>query len=320
MRMFVRFLIALACAAVLPAMAAAQSWPQRAVHFIVPVGAGSAVDITARLVAGRLSEIWGQPVVVENRPGGDTMVALTAFIRANDDHLLYFTPTGTFVMHPYLYDTLPYNAETDFQPIARVSNTIVGVFVPTSLNMPSLQALVAMVRAQPGKLNWTGSNNIADFVTAGYLKSEKLDMVQVPYRDVTAGVADVAAGRIQAGFMAYASARPMVDAGTVKILAVVTHARAAALPDTPTAIEAGSPGLTIEGLVGLFGPKSMSAQTRDKIAADVKKIIGDPAIATQLTASAQIVNFGGPAEFAAAIAEQRKTAAGVAALGVKALK
>ena len=115
----------------IPAMpSAAQTWPQRTVKFVLPLGAGSGVDIGARLFADRLSIRWGQPVVVENRPGGDALVAIGAFVGAHDDHVLLYSPSGSFTAHAYLHDNLPYKP-SDLLPIARVSNTVIAIAVPT---------------------------------------------------------------------------------------------------------------------------------------------------------------------------------------------
>src|SRR5476651_255806 len=113
----------------LPTSVQAQSWPQRTVKFIVPLGPGSGVDIGARLFADRLSKKWGQSVVVENQPGGDGIVAITTFLNANDNHVLLMAPASSFTAHPYQHDKLPYNPN-DMIPVARVSNTIVAYSVP----------------------------------------------------------------------------------------------------------------------------------------------------------------------------------------------
>ena len=130
------------------APSAAQPWPQRTVKFIVPLGPGSGVDIGARLFADRLTARWGQPVVVENRPGGDGIVAINAFVSGRDDHTLLCTPTSSFTAHPYLHDNLPYKAG-DLLPIARVSSTLITIAVPASLNVATLAELMAMARSLP---------------------------------------------------------------------------------------------------------------------------------------------------------------------------
>jgi tripartite-type tricarboxylate transporter receptor subunit TctC len=117
-----------------------QSWPQRPVKFIVPFGPGAGADIGARLLAERLPARWGKPLVIENRPGGDGLVAIQAFLSAGDDHTLLFTPSGNFTVHPYQYDKLPYTP-ADLVPIARVSNTILAVGVPESMKVVTEQHL-----------------------------------------------------------------------------------------------------------------------------------------------------------------------------------
>jgi tripartite-type tricarboxylate transporter receptor subunit TctC len=127
-----------------------QAWPTRPVKFILTLGPGSGADIGARLFADRLGQRWGQPVVVENRPGGDGIVAINSFVTAHDDHQLLFSPTSSFTAHPFLHDHLPYKP-ADLLPIARVSNTIISISVPASLNVNSMKELIARARAQPGK-------------------------------------------------------------------------------------------------------------------------------------------------------------------------
>src|SRR5262249_10107188 len=153
---------ALGCAAaLLPLSAAAQAWPQRPVRFLVTLGPGAGVDIGTRLFADRLSARWGQPVGVENRPGGDGIGAIGGFVSAHDAHVLLAAPTSSFTAHPYLHDNLPYKP-SDLLPIARVSNTIITIAVPASLNVTSLVELAALARAQPGKLNWVGTTGALD--------------------------------------------------------------------------------------------------------------------------------------------------------------
>ncbi len=292
---------------------AAESWPSRPVRFIVTLGAGSGVDIGARLFADRLSARWGQPVVVENRPGGDGMVAITAFLAAHDDHVLLVTPVAAFTAHPYFHDKLPYDPK-DLIPIARMSNTVIAVSVPTSLNVNSLKELEALARAKPGQLNWTTATGTTDFVFAGFLHSVGLTMAKVPYKNPVTAVNDLAEGRIQVYMPAYAIVRPQVLAGKVKVLAVTNHERAPALRDIPTALEAGYPSLEFDGLVGLFGPPGIADAVRAKIADDIRAVAKDSAIVQKLTATAQTVSPGNTAEFAASIEQQRKQVAEVAKL------
>jgi tripartite-type tricarboxylate transporter receptor subunit TctC len=214
--------------------AAAQTWPQRSVKFIIPLGPGSGVDISARLIADKLSQKWGKPVVVENKPGGDAIVAISAFTGANDDHTLLMAPTSTFTAHPFLHEKLPYDMK-DLLPIARVSNTVVAVGVPTSLGVSSVNELIARAKAEPGKLNMAAATGANDFVVTGFLKQASADITRVPYRDVVQAVNDLAEGRIQLYVAAYAIMRPQVQAGKVKIIALTNNERAPMLADVPTA-------------------------------------------------------------------------------------
>jgi len=293
----------------------AQTWPQRTVKFIVTLGAGSGVDMGTRLIADRLSKRWGQPVVVENRPGGDGLVAIGAFVGANDDHVLLAAPSGSFTAHPFIYKSLPYKP-ADLLPIARVSNTIVVVAAPASLEAKSLAELVAMARAQPGKLNWAGTTGSNEFLFAAFLKDAGLLMSKVPYRNLVEAANDLAIGRIQVNATAFAIVRPQLQAGKVKLLAVTNTARAAIIPDVPTVTEAGYPDLTLDGLVGFFGPPNMPERIRDSIAADVREAM-DAVVEERLNLTGQVPNFGGPADFAAAIEQQRaRIAAAAKDLGI----
>ena len=294
----------------------AQTWPQRPVKFLVTLGPGSGIDIGTRLLADQLSKRWGQPVVVENRPGGDGLVAISAMAAAHDDHVLLASPTSSFTAHPFVYKNVPYKPE-DLQPIARVSNTIIVIAVPADLPVQSLAELVALARAQPGKLNWAGTTGAIDFLVAAFLRKAGLSLSKVPYRNQVEAANDLAAGRIQFNETAYAIVRPQLQAGKVKLLVVTNGVRAPVLPDVPTATEAGYPDLALDGLVGFFGPPGMPLPLREQIAADVEQVGADPAIATRLNDTGQLPNFGGPAEFHAAIEQQRaRVAAAAKELGI----
>jgi len=297
---------------------AAQTWPQRTVKFLVPLGPGSGVDIGARLLGDRLSTRWDQPVVVENRPGGDGIVAISAFVGAHDDHVLLATPTSSFTAHPYLHENLPYRP-SDLLPIARVSNTVITIAVPVSLNIGSLADLVALTRDHPGKLNWAGVTGALDFLFAGFLKRQNLTMTKVPYRNPVEAANDLAEGRVQMYMAALAIVRTQLQTGKIKLLAVTNSVRAPAAPDVPTVKEAGYPELTFDGLVGFFGPSGMPNELRERIAADIRAVVeADPLIGDRLAATGQILNVGGPAEFAQATEGQREKIAAIANdLGIK---
>src|SRR6478752_7464622 len=309
--------VMLAVAPLAHAQPSGQSWPQRPVRFIIPLGAGSGVDITARLLADKLAAKWGQPVVVENRPGGDAFLAITAVLNAHDDHVLLFAPASTFTAHPLLHDKLPYDPK-DLMPIARVTNTLIALGVPADLNVSTVKELAARIKSEPGKLNYASVTGANDLLFAAFLKTEKLDMAKVPYKDAVQAINDLAEGRIHAFVGAYAIMRPRVQAGKVKVIALTNRQHAKALNDIPTAAEAGFKSLEFDGLVGLLGPREVAPAVRDRIAADIRQVVSDPDVETKLAATGQVVNPGTPAEFTEALEDQLKTVRQIGeTLGIK---
>jgi tripartite-type tricarboxylate transporter receptor subunit TctC len=289
-----------------------RGWPQRTVKLIVPLGPGSGVDVTGRLLAEKLQKRWGQPVVIENRPGGDGIPAITAFVGAHDDHVLLYAPTGNFTVHPYQRANLPYDARRDLMPIARVTNTILAVGVSASLDVSSLADLVTHAQVEPGRLNAAVVPGITELVFDGFVKGAGLNIVKVPYRDVVQAATDLGQNRIQVMMGALAILRPHVEANRVRLLAVNGRERTALAPAVPTAAEAGYRALQLEGLVGLFGPRGMDLELRERIAADVMAALDDSDIAARLIESAQVVNPGGPAALEAAVQEQTEQVARIA--------
>jgi tripartite-type tricarboxylate transporter receptor subunit TctC len=295
---------------------AAADWPTRPVRLILTLGAGSGTDIGARLLADRLTQRWGQPVIVDNRPGGDGLVAINAFVSAHDDHVLLCAPSSSFTAHPFLHENLPYKP-SDLVPITRISNTLIAISVPATMNVASFGDLIALARAQPGKLDWAGVTGAHEFVFGGWLKRSGLNMVEVPYRNPVDAANDLAENRVQVYSSALAIVRPQLEAGKIKLLAMANTVRAPSQPNVPTVAEAGYPELALDGLVGLFGPSGMPLELRQRITADVRAV-ADSTVADRLSITGQIMNIGGPEEFGTSIDEQRaKVAAFAADLGIK---
>jgi tripartite-type tricarboxylate transporter receptor subunit TctC len=297
--------------AIAQAQAQAPAWPTRAVKFIVPFGPGAGADIGARLFSEKLAARCGQPVVVENRPGGNSLVAINAFLGANDDHILLFGPSGAFTVHPFIYSKLPYDPK-DLVPIVRVSNTILAAAVKADAPYSNVKQFTEAARKEPGKFSSGLVPGITEFTFWGYTHHEKLNIVQAPYRDINQAPVDLGEGRIQVVMASIAVVQPQWKAGRIKLIVVNNKTRAAAAPDIPTAREQGFPSLEVEGLVGLFGLKSMSEALKDKIAADFRAAAADGAIANRLKDTGQSFNISGPKDFAAAIAEQSANVAAVA--------
>jgi len=320
LRIMIFLVIGLAATVDSMAVASAQPYPQRAVKFILPFGPAAGVDITARLLAEKLAARWDKPVVIENRPGGDGLVAINAFTSANDDHTLLFVPASTFTAHPYAHEKLAYNAERDLLPIVNVTTIVIALSSPESLNVKSLGEFIALARAKPNTLNVAAAAGNSDLILSAFTKAQALPVTRVPYRDIQQAPNDLAEARIHLLMSSYATMLPLVQAGKLRVLAVTSRKRVGIAADVPTVAETGYPYLGLDSLIGIYGPRGMSNTLRENIAADVRAVVAaDPTIASRLAATGQVIDIRGPAEFAAGIKEIRDQLASIAqALGIKA--
>ena len=314
--------LAIAClllaASVAPTASASEAWPQRPVRLVVPFGAGSATDITARLFAERLAKRWGQPVVVENRPGSDSIVAVSGFVTNRDDHTLLYSAPNPITVNPVMYSKLPYDPEGDLVPISMGSEIFITVAVPESLAVNALPDLLAYAHRQPDQFNWASTPGVVYFMFAGFLHNAGIKVAPVPYRDFVQATNDLAEGRIQTTVTSIATVRPQTEAGKAKLIAVTNSERAPAAPNVPTAAQQGHPELTFGAFGGFFGSRDLPAALRDRIAGDIRAAGADSAIAEKLAPAGIAVRTSTPAEFAAAIADEKAKVAAVAkAVGTK---
>jgi tripartite-type tricarboxylate transporter receptor subunit TctC len=303
------FVLTLAAAWVSPLQA--QSWPQRPVRLIVPIGPGSSTDIIARIYADRLAERWKQPVVVENRPGADGLIGTGAFVAAHDDHTLLFSFAAPVSVLPYLHARLSYDPARDLVPISLAVDTFGTITAHASLEIGSLKEMAALARAQPGKFNYFGGQGAFPYLFAGFAKSQNLDLVQLAYREFNLGLQDHRQGRTHFLAATLTSALPVVQAGDAKFLAVTNSKRSPMIPDVPTAAEQGYPELAFEGLMGLFGPRAMPVELIDRISRDIRAVAAEPAVADRLAALGGVAHGSAPAEFAALVEAQRAKFAGI---------
>jgi tripartite-type tricarboxylate transporter receptor subunit TctC len=304
--------IILGALALSAAPSSAEPWPQRTVRFIVPLPPGTSTDLVARLFADRLSERWRQPVAVENRQGADGIPAVTGFVSARDNHSLLFSFAGIITINPLTYDKLPYDPARDVVPVAWVADNFIGIAVPETLKVNSLDDFVKLARSQPGKLNWAASPGIPHYVFAALQKSAGIEMMQVSYRDFRPALQDLGEGRIQAVATGVALLVPQMQAGKVKLLMVNNRQRSPQALEVPTATEAGYPELTFEGAVGLYGWRDMPTGLKERIAADVRAVATDPTTAARVASMGSALRAGNSTEFAAVIEEQRAKIAAIA--------
>lgn len=307
---------AIAAALMLPLVtaggASAQDWPQRPVKLIPPFGPASATDLAARLISDELSLRWRQPVIVENRSGGDNLIAINAFLSAKDDHTLFFTSTAAFLAHPFVHKKLDYVFERDFAPIAKVADTILVVAVPEALDIRSVLEFVKASRANPNSINLAGATGLPECAIDALIKKERLTSVRVPYKDLAAAARDLAENRIQLLLTSYASVRPLVESGKIRIVAAGSRDRSPVLKDVPSILESGYPILAMETSVTIFGQQNMPIEVRRKIAHDVQEVLTDPKIRERIELTGQDVRPAGPDELVLVLKRQFTFAASIA--------
>ncbi len=261
-----------------PASASAADYPNRTVRVVIPFSAGGAPDVLFRLIAQGLSERWGQGVIVENRPGGNTIPGTIGAIKsAPDGYTLLFTADGTFVLNPLLYPSLPY-ALSDLVPIMLVGTTphILAVSKGTPAN--TVQEFVALAKAKPNTLTYgtTGPGSIQRLTMEYFSRIVGIELVHVPYRGANETTTAIVAGEIAATINGASNILPHMPTGAVKALAISTKERSPLAPDLPTMQEAGVPGYSTQGAFGLFAPVGVPQAIREKIHADIAEVLKRP--------------------------------------------
>jgi tripartite-type tricarboxylate transporter receptor subunit TctC len=304
--------LGLAVVALTPAVSFAQAWPQRTVRVILPNPPGAGLDVVARLFAERLSTRWGQPVIVENMPGADGIIALKEFVGRRDDHTLLYSFAGPITINPLLHDKLPYDPAYDLVPIASTSDNFLAIAVSQSLKVGSLAELAQVARLRSAKLTWAATPGLPYYAFAAFQKTVGGEMVQASYRDFNQAIVDLGEGRIDAVAAGVTPLLSQARAGKVKLLAFINRERASVAPEVPTVAEAGFADLTFSAVTGFFGWRDMPFELRERIAADVRAIAADPAIQERLTKMGATAHGSTPAEFAAAIEQQRSKVAAIA--------
>ena len=300
---FVFALLAAAMSCAAPAHTA--TWPVRPVRIILPLPPGSATDLVARLFAEKLAVRWGQAVVVENRPGADGIVGVTSFVNGHDDHSLLFSFAGPITINPLIHDKLPYDPVRDLVPIATAIDNFFAIAVSTSMGVRSLNSFIEAARADPAKFNWAATPGLPQFIFLALQKRAGLALTQVPYRDFAPALQDFSENRVKVLVTSPTTLLPSVESGKALLLMVTNPHHSPIAPEVPTAAEAGFPELTFDGVVGFFGGRDLPTALRDRIAGDVAAVAEIPEISLKLQAVGIAVRAGTPAQFSAAIEEQR---------------
>jgi tripartite-type tricarboxylate transporter receptor subunit TctC len=293
---------------ILPANA--QPWPQKTVRFIVPLPPGSGMDLSARLIAEKLTERWGQPVVVENRQGADGIPAVTGLLAARDGHTFLFSFAGITTFNHLLHERLPYDPR-ELMPIAPAIDNFLGVAASAVLKVDTLAALVSAAKTQPGRLNWAATPGLPYYVLLALQKSTGIDIVQVGYRDFAPAYQDLVQGRLHVAGTGVPTLVPHHRSGAAKLLFVTNRERSPQAPEVPTAAEASYGDLTFDGVAGIYGPSDTAPEIKARIAADIRALVADLAFRARVLGVGTAPRPGSPEEFAAAIEEQRSKIAAI---------
>ncbi len=278
--------LTLACAATLPAAAvrAQDRWPSRPVRMIIPYTPGAHADLLARAVAQKLTEMWGQSVVVENRPGGGGSIGTLAGSKApNDGYSLLMSSTGVLIVNPLLQSKPPYDPIADFEPVVPLVSTPWALYVHPSVQANSVAELVELARKQPGKLNGAtpgvGTTNHLAIELLGMSTNTQFNVVH--YKGSAPAMVDLMSGLNQLMFDSLLQMQ-QVKAGKLRVLAVTSGTRSRFAPDVPSVVEAGFPGLELSTWFGLFAPPGSPKDVIARVNADVAKAMEAPEVQERL--------------------------------------
>jgi tripartite-type tricarboxylate transporter receptor subunit TctC len=282
------------------------SWPSRTVRIITLGAPGAGTDAVARTLGDALSRRWKQPVVVENRPGGDGIVAIQTFLAARDGHTLLFNPNGTWTALHLMHEQLAFDPVRDLIPLCSVVHDFLALAVSPKLGVSTMAEVVDAARARPGSLNWTCAPSVPYLAFTAFMKEHGLDLVYVAYKNPILAIPDLAEGRIDLAFLPVMPMIGPAEAGKLRLIAIASDDRAPLAPSIPTVREAGFPTLSIAGGHSLFGPKEMLEALRTRIAADVRLTLMDDDITRRMTSMGYPPRTESTAELAALLERDRR--------------
>jgi tripartite-type tricarboxylate transporter receptor subunit TctC len=287
----------------LPLTVLAQAYPVKPIRLIVPFPAGGATDILARALSQKLGEKIGQTVVVDNRPGaGGTIGADAASKAAADGYTLLLATSSTHSIGPAINPKIPYNAETDFTPIAYVASSPNLVVVPTTLPVKTMRELIDYARKNPGKLNYASSGNgtIVHLTTEYFKAQSDTFILHIPYRGTALAIPDLVSGKVDLLFDSFVTGMPHVKDGKLRALAVTSAKRTALAPDIPTVSEV-LPGFESVTWFGVYGPKGLPQDLTMKVNQAINAALADPEVKERFARLGAEPTGGSPPAFAAMV-------------------
>jgi len=277
---------------------AQQTYPNRPIRFISPYAPGGSVTVVARLIGQQLTQSWGQQVIVDNRPGGGTIIGSEALVKSPPDGYTILVVTSTHVVNQSLFST-PYDAIKDFAGVATVASAAHILVINNAFPAKNLQELLALVKANPGKFNYASSGNGTTNHTAGefFKIAAGVDVQHVPYKGGGPAITDLIGGQVQLSFQAPATAMSLIKSGRVRPIAVASKARMSALPDLPTFTEAGLPGFDTTYWYGVLAPAATPKDIINKLSTEIAKSLSSPDFKKVLAAEGMESFINTPAQF-----------------------
>jgi tripartite-type tricarboxylate transporter receptor subunit TctC len=281
LRALATFAVVLGCTAV-----SAADWPARPVRIVLPFAAGGGGDQLTRALAQKLSEAWGQPVVVENRPGAGATLGTDAVAKAPADGYTLLLAAGTITLGPAAYPKLPYDTVRDFAPITMVAHSPYVLVVNPAVKASSFDELLRLARAEPGRLNFaSGGNGTLAHLCVELLKQRAgVSVVHVPYKGSAPALNDVVGGQVQAMFDTPAAVRAFVESQRLRAIAVSSSRRSTLLPALPTIAESGVPGYDVSVWFGVLAPAGTPREVLDRVRADTHRAIASPELQERMRA------------------------------------
>ena len=301
--------------------ALAQDYPTKPIRMVVAVAPAGPTDILARMIGQKLTESWGQPVIVDNRPGGGQVLGTDIVAKSPPDGYTLLMSTNTFAVNPALFKKLPYDPQRDFAPITLVAEVPLILAVHPSVPASTVKELIAVAKARPGQLNYGSSGTSSSLRLAAELMQSmaNIQMVHVPYKGTSPATTALVGGQVQLMFTNPMVALSQVKAGKLRALAITSARRSDTIPELPTMSEAGLPGYTAGSWFGLMAPGKTSLAIVNKLHGEVVGILRTPNVQAQMAGSGANAIGNTPQEFSSYIrADMAKWAKVIRASGITA--
>ena len=265
--------------------ARAQSWPSRTITLIIPIAAGGSNDVVGRAIGKKLTEAWGQPVVIENRPGAGALIGTEAVAKAHPDGYTLLLVSPTFTIGPAIRKHMPFDTDRDFTPVAFIGRSPLLVTASNKVPVKSAKELFALARSSPGQLTYAsaGLGSINQIATELIALAAGVKLTHVPYKGGAPAVNDLAGGHVDIFVSSLPQVLPLAKSGQVRALAVTGNKRSALFPDVPTLAESGVPAAELGTWWGIVGPAGLPTEMVNKLNAEIGKMLTSPELITFLT-------------------------------------